>query len=506
MGGQGGGVLANWVRDLAESNGYFAQSTSVPGVAQRTGATVYYIEIFPEQAVEDAGGKQPVLSLSAVAGDVDIVIAAEWMEAGRAVQRGFVTPDRTTLIASTHRAYAVSEKIVLGDGIANSEAVLQATKESARRLICADFQTLAEQHGAVISASMFGALGGAGVLPFNRQAFEDTITKSGIALSTNMAAFAAGWTRAEAESTAEDTLPISLQGKVAALPEHAASKTGQMLLDRIRAELPSAVQATAFEGCRQLVDFQDGEYAALYLDRLALLLKSDSAEKAHLLTHEMAKYLCNWMNYQDTIRVADQKTRADRYQKILSEVKAEDGQLVYPIEYMHPRFEEICDTLPAPLARRLLGSTRWQEFMGRFFKSGRRIQTYKLGGFLLLYLLAGMRRIRRSTYRYQLEQQRIEVWMQRIVDIAERDYEQAVEICRCQRLLKGYSDTQERSWSNFASLMQVVDDDTQQSDAELVKALRQAALADDEGKALRQALQRLSDPQARQGIPQVVLQ
>ena len=138
MGGQGGGVLANWVRDLAESNGYFAQSTSVPGVAQRTGATVYYIEIFPEQAVADAGGKPPVLSLSAVAGDVDIVIAAEWMEAGRAVQRGFVTPDRTTLIASTHRAYAVSEKIVMGDGVADSEAVLQAAKESARRLICAD--------------------------------------------------------------------------------------------------------------------------------------------------------------------------------------------------------------------------------------------------------------------------------------------------------------------------------------------------------------------------------
>ena len=39
-------------------------------------------------------------------GDVDIVIASELMEAGRAVQRGLVTPDRTTFIVSTNRVYA----------------------------------------------------------------------------------------------------------------------------------------------------------------------------------------------------------------------------------------------------------------------------------------------------------------------------------------------------------------------------------------------------------------
>ena len=33
MGGQGGGVLADWVVALAEAQGWAAQSTSVPGVA-----------------------------------------------------------------------------------------------------------------------------------------------------------------------------------------------------------------------------------------------------------------------------------------------------------------------------------------------------------------------------------------------------------------------------------------------------------------------------------------
>ena len=43
MGGDGGGVLADWIVDLAENAGHWAQTTSVPGVAQRTGATIYYV-------------------------------------------------------------------------------------------------------------------------------------------------------------------------------------------------------------------------------------------------------------------------------------------------------------------------------------------------------------------------------------------------------------------------------------------------------------------------------
>ena len=50
MGGEGGGVLADWIVDLGEANGYLAQTTSVPGVAQRTGATIYYVELYPAGA------------------------------------------------------------------------------------------------------------------------------------------------------------------------------------------------------------------------------------------------------------------------------------------------------------------------------------------------------------------------------------------------------------------------------------------------------------------------
>ncbi len=109
LGGEGGGVLADWIVDLAQHGGYLAQTTSVPGVAQRTGATIYYVELFPKIAAQ-AAGREPVLALLPMPGDVDVVLASELMEAARAVERGFVTPDKTLLVASTHRVFAMTEK------------------------------------------------------------------------------------------------------------------------------------------------------------------------------------------------------------------------------------------------------------------------------------------------------------------------------------------------------------------------------------------------------------
>ena len=163
MGGQGGGVLADWIVEVAEHEGWAAQSTSVPGVAQRTGATIYYIETLPPR-----NGVAPVFSLMPTPGDVDVVMAAELMEAGRSVLRGLVTPDKTTLIASTHRAYAVVEKEKPGDGAGDPFTVVDALDFAARRTIAFDMEKLAVERGTVISAAMLGALAGSGALPFER--------------------------------------------------------------------------------------------------------------------------------------------------------------------------------------------------------------------------------------------------------------------------------------------------------------------------------------------------
>ena len=238
MGGEGGGVLADWIVGMAEANGYIAQSTSVPGVAQRTGATIYYVEIFPEVATQ---GREPVLALMPVPGDVDVVIASELMEAARAVGRGLVTPDKTTLVASTHRVYSMTERTAMGDGRADSAAMLATCTAAAHRLVTADMRQLAENTGSVISAALFGGLAGSGALPFTRGQFEDAIRAGGVGVNSSLAAFAAGFDAAREESLAV-----------------------------VPAVSPEAAEIMA-EGVRRLTDYQDAAYAAEYQQRLAPL-------------------------------------------------------------------------------------------------------------------------------------------------------------------------------------------------------------------------------------------
>src|SRR5579863_11503 len=165
LGGQGGGVLTDWLIEIAEAEGYLAQSTSVPGVAQRTGATIYYLEFFPRAAAEQAG-REPIMALMPVPGDVDCVVASELVEAGRAIQRGLVDRERTTLIASSHRSYSITEKSAMGQGAADSTGLIELARSQAKRLILFDMEAVAEKQRSVISSVLLGAICGSGALPF----------------------------------------------------------------------------------------------------------------------------------------------------------------------------------------------------------------------------------------------------------------------------------------------------------------------------------------------------
>src|SRR5262249_4547592 len=191
MGGEGGGVLADWLVDLAEHNGFVTQATSVPGVAQRTGATLYYLELFPRSAVPP--GAQPVLALAPLPGEVDVVIASELMEAGRALQRGLVTPARTTLVASTHRLYSMTERTAMGDGRVDAQRLREGAQAGARGFVQADCAGGAEQAGAPIAPALCGARAASGALPFTREQYEQTIRRGGVGVEASLRAFAAGF-------------------------------------------------------------------------------------------------------------------------------------------------------------------------------------------------------------------------------------------------------------------------------------------------------------------------
>ena len=532
MGGEGGGVLSDWIVDLGEHQGHIAQSTSVAGVAQRTGATIYYVEIIRPQPrtgatvyyVElfdrrqaQAAGAEPVLALMPTPGDVDVVLASELMEAGRAVQRGLVTPELTTLIASTHRVYSIDEKSALGNGMVDSQVLRLACRDAARTFVGFDMAEVVERHGSVISAVLFGALCGSGVLPFDRADFEATIARGRVGVQASLRAFAAGFSAAapapkapapEApapEATASGAwapgspapaTPAAAAAPVATDPQAHADRTpapappavrsaaADALWRRLHAEFDAEHRTLLLAGVRRLVDYQDPAYAALYLDRVAAVARHGQTA----LTAAVARHLALWMSYEDTVRVADLKIRASRFERVRTEVKAGQAQLLAIDEYLHPRLAEVCDTLPRALGHWLLASGLPRRWMARAVARGRVVRTSSVAGFLTLYAVAGLRRWRRGSLRFHREDQAIQAWLGRIHRVAPRDPELAVQVAECQRLVKGYSDTLERGQRNFDAVMAAADRLQGVQAARILRSLSEAALADEHGTALTATL------------------
>jgi indolepyruvate ferredoxin oxidoreductase beta subunit len=486
VGGQGGGVLTNWIEDTAHRNGYAVQATSVAGVAQRTGATIYYIEMAPK------GDRAPVFSLLPAAGDVDILVAAEMMEAGRAIMRGFVTPDRTTLIASAHRALAVSEKMTPGDGIASSEEVIAAAEVAAQRFILFDMERMALDAGSVISSSLFGALAGSGALPFPRESYEDAIKASGRGVKASLRAFAAA-----CEAAGKGVIESTAQAR--STVEHAAGapkpKGPQKLIERwqaleSRAEaFPEPAREMALTGLKAVVDFQDLDYGVEYLDRLEAILDQDDPSKGYEFTREAAKYVAKAMAYDDVFRVADLKTRGSRFERVRKEISPVDGARMKLTEFMHPRAEEIIGMMPERLGRRLSQSERATKMIDRVVNKGRRLRTDRLLPFAQLYVLGGLRKYRRGTLRHAIEKEHMESWLDLALKYRRIDYALGVETLRNRRLVKGYSDTHARGLSKFDRVMDGVALLAGRDDAaHWCNLLREAALADEKGEQLEGAL------------------
>ena len=76
-----------------------------------------------------------------------------------------------------------------------TEARLVTSPEPRLELRVVDPARIADAHGAVISAPLFGALAGSGVLPFPPAAFERAIERGGKGVARSLAAFAAAMQR-----------------------------------------------------------------------------------------------------------------------------------------------------------------------------------------------------------------------------------------------------------------------------------------------------------------------
>jgi indolepyruvate ferredoxin oxidoreductase beta subunit len=187
--------------------------------------------------------------------------------------------------------------------------------------------------------------------------------------------------------------------------------------------------------------------------------------------------------------VAELKIRPSRFERVRAEVQAADGQIIEIAEFLHPRVQEIADTLPAGLGRWLLNSAWARPLVERFTRKGRVVRTSTIGGFLLLYIVAAMKPTRRRSLRYANEQAFLQDWLRTILSVAATNPALATEIATTRTLVKGYSDTHERGRARYDTLMQLLPQIMTTADpAATLAGLRKAALADDTGAALTTAL------------------
>jgi indolepyruvate ferredoxin oxidoreductase beta subunit len=503
LGGEGGGVLTEWLVDIARHAGYAAQSSSIPGVAQRTGATTYYVEVFPVP-LSELGGKRPVFSLNPVPGALDAIVSSELLETARQVGNGMSSPDRTLIITSSARTLTTLERMQLGDGRADTGDMLKLVQGFSRAHQVFDMAAVARESATVVSAVMLGAVAGSGLFPFKREDYEAVVKAGGKGTEASLRGFAKAFDIVAQGRQQTDFVAQVLDEKAC----HPVLDPGSMVArpDGLRGkpamtnDFPENVRETFTLGYARMLDYQGGAYADLYVQRLRRVLDAERAADpqavhSHATTKEMARWLALWMAFDDIVRVADLKSRASRWQRVRGEVKAGDDDLLKVYDHFKPGVAEFAALLPPSLASRLLAWERKRSLRGlQPWALPLKVGTHSALGMLALRTLAALKWLRVRGSRYALEQEMIEKWLAGVVQGTQRHWQLGHEIALCGRLIKGYGSTNERGKENLLHVLDHLTQGQSEAAAGAIATARAAALADDAGQALDAALVRHGAP------------
>jgi indolepyruvate ferredoxin oxidoreductase beta subunit len=479
LGGEGGGVLTEWLVETARHAGYAAQSTSIPGVAQRTGATTYYIEVFPVPLAQ-LDGKRPVFSLSPMPGALDAMVSSELLETARQIGNGMASAERTLVISSSSRTLTTQERMQLGDGRTDSADLAKLVHDFSRTHHVFDMAAVAKEAGTVVSAVMLGAIAGSGLFPFQREDYDAVVRQSGASAQASLRGFSKGF-----DLVCHPGLDPG---------STLARNDGLRVKPAMTGLFPAEVDDIFTLGYERLLDYQGKPYAELYVQRLHSVLAAEreadpQAQHGYATTRETARWLALWMAFDDIVRVADLKSRASRWQRVRREVKAADDDLVRVYDHFKPGVPEFASLLPPALAQRLLTWDRGRVAAGKQpWALPLKVGTHSLHGMLALRTLASMKWLRVRGSRYAAEQQMIDKWLAGVLQGTRRHWQLGHEIALCGRLIKGYGTTNERGKENLLHVLDHLAGRVPEQAAQAIATARSAALADEAGKALDAAL------------------
>ena len=433
-----------------------------------------------------------MLALAPGIGDVDIVLASELMEAGRTIAGGFVTPDRTLVIASTARSYLVVERMAMADGRYDSARLIDAIEAHSQTSLLLDMETLAKQSGAMINAIMLGIIAGCGRLPIPAAVFESAIRADGKAVDANLKGFRSGLEAAQKTNVTGGEGGAAKRGRLpassVAISNAASSPTCRRPPATSFSKAPGGSSAIRTSPMRGSISIAWRRCAPA----------DERVQAGGKLLREVARHLAVRMSYEDVIRVAQAKIDPARLARIAADMGVKPGEPFTVTEFLKPGIEEMCSLLPPKLARRILALSERRGWIDRVHW-GMEVNSASVSGFLRFWMLAKLRGWRPKSYRFQEEQRAIEAWLGLIVEAARLSGDLALEVAECARLIKGYGDTHKRGTGNYRLIEARVIRPALagriplRQGVDATASARAAALLDPDGETLARCLAELED-------------
>jgi indolepyruvate ferredoxin oxidoreductase beta subunit len=279
--------------------------------------------------------------------------------------------------------------------------------------------------------------------------------------------------------------------------EHDSPKPSPLPAE-LAALFPQAAHAMLALGHARVLEYQDGAYARLYVERLEQVLAAERAAdtagaNGFAITTESARWLALWMAFDDIVRVAELKSRASRWQRVRTEVKAGVEDLLQVFDHFKPGVPELAALLPSGLAGLLLAWDRRRQQKGSEpWAMPLKVSTHSVLGMLSLRFLAKLKWLRRRGSRFAQEQVLMEQWLDGVIQGTRLSWAVGSELAQCGRLIKGYGSTNERGKNNLLHILsylaQAGSFATTDARAGAIAAARAAALTDEAGNALDVAL------------------
>lgn len=222
-------------------------------------------------------------------------------------------------------------------------------------------------------------------------------------------------------------------------------RVARAALARLSVRLPADVAPVVGKAVAALIDYQDPDYALLYLDRIERYLGPAGIMLPSLA--ELARLLAARMQYEDPIRIAQLKLA-----EAGGATAVPDPASIDRIEQF--RWDDIIRMLPSAAVASALNAFRRLR-LGRLLGRSLKLRFSSTGRFRLLRLkgLAALRITRPFSERFKTERTWVERWLHMVDRSLVKHPEAAADIVRSAGLIAGHGDAYHQGLAEWSVII-----------------------------------------------------